>query len=242
MNINDFAAVQVPKDELAPESIEDKLDYDTNAGLFVISDGASESYESKTFAKLLCQKFIDKPNVTSKWIKSLIGEYSLICPAPVQSWSKMAAYERGSFATLLTFMVSFSLDSVRVFAVGDSQCFLLHGEKVVHSFPYRSSREFRNRPQLLSTKPAHNSLISTPNYLERHTRRWHIDINKAPVLLGMTDALGEWALRKSENAEPQWTLLSSIDKQGLQALVLQEWSKKEMRKDDITLMRISFKY
>ena len=72
--------------------------------------------------------------------------------------------------------------------------------------------------------------------------RWDLKYLVHPVILCMTDSLGEWMLRNYENKNPKWAeLLELNDESALKDLVRREWDLKEMRKDDITLIRIVFK-
>jgi hypothetical protein len=57
----------------------------------------------------------------------------------------------------------------------------------------------------------------------------------------MTDALGEWALRMGEEDGPSWTILLGIETQAeLEALVAEERGARNMRVDDVTLVKLTF--
>jgi hypothetical protein len=57
----------------------------------------------------------------------------------------------------------------------------------------------------------------------------------------MTDAMGEWALRHDECGRPVWSELLAVDDQpGLDALVAEARQSRDMRVDDVTLVRLSF--
>src|SRR3990167_3467482 len=91
----------VPKDAAYPESNEDAFRYSEVDRRYAISDGASESFDAKTWATLLTERYLCEPGVSSAWAQEAVSEYKGKIDFDQLSWSKQAAYERGSFATLL---------------------------------------------------------------------------------------------------------------------------------------------
>jgi hypothetical protein len=57
----------VPKEIDYPESNEDFFNVQDNGISCALSDGASESYDSKTWAKILCQTFIHQSRKKNDW-------------------------------------------------------------------------------------------------------------------------------------------------------------------------------
>jgi hypothetical protein len=236
---------QVPKDKLAPDTIEDYYCHDNQKDLVAISDGASESYDSKTFARIICEKYKRRPfiNLDSNWIQAIIDEFCSTIDIPSLTWSKEAAYKRGSFATLLALRESNARNHhVKIIGIGDSLAVLLDGDIYKDSFPYQESSKFQQRPQLISTNLSQNKYFLDKRWFkENHYRQWGLSNYSNPIILCMTDALGEWTLRNAELGQPKWASLLKIKEVSeLEALVIAEWENKNMRKDDITLIRVSF--
>ena len=76
-------------------------------------------------------------------------------------------------------------------------------------------------------------------FLKHHTT-WPLNELTTPIILCMTDALGEWALRNAECSRPVWVDLATISNPSdLEMLIIQERDSKNMRIDDSTLLRIS---
>ena len=122
--------------------------------LFAMSDGASESYDSGRWSKVLCRQWILGGGVASKaTLYARIREYTQECRPAALSWSKQAAFERGSYATFLG--VRKKRGMVQVLAFGDSLAVWLQGDHVV-SFPYIDAKQFDERPLCLSTVQARN--------------------------------------------------------------------------------------
>jgi Protein phosphatase 2C len=230
-------AGQVPKDPSFPEAIEDAYALAPEAGRIAVSDGASESFDSKTWASLLATRFVRHPELSEHWLAEAIADYAGRFNAANLSWSKLAAFERGSFATLLG-LEQRGDHTIDVFAVGDSLAVLLDGHERVEAFPYVRAIEFQQRPELFCTNTALNTFFASPDV---HHRTWSIRERGAPMVLCMTDALAEWALRNEEEGRPVWGVLAGVDRvSDLENLVRRERQARAIRIDDTTLVRVSF--
>ena len=230
---------QVPKDLDYPDSNEDALLVTDDSAKIAISDGASESFDSQSWAKLVVQAFLESSDIDQKWIDEVCREYeSLFDPASL-SWSKAAAYQRGSFATLLGLEFNKDTETVDFTCVGDSQVVLLSNGQFVDSYPYTESEQFQQRPELLCSNLAHNQFILEQDYQLKHCKSWNLADFDQPALLCMTDALAEWALRMENQGHSKWEKLLSIsDVSALESLVLNERREKRMHIDDVTLISL----
>jgi len=230
---------QVPKDLNFPESNEDAIALSEESYHLAISDGASESFDSQTWANLLVRQFIDNPIIDDDWLLLATNRYLSNFDLTRLSWAKEAAFERGSFATLLG-VRSTGEYIIDVTAVGDSLAVLVDTDNYIDSFPYRSSVEFLQRPFLFCTNLNNNEFLLKPEQTPKIHQIWSVQNLKSPFVLCMTDALGEWALKKQSEGDPQWdTLIGITDTSQLSALVQEERAGKEMRIDDVTLVTIS---
>ena len=131
--------------------------------------------------------------------------------------------------------------SVNILSVGDSLAVLLDGDECADSHPYTRPEDFKQKPELFCTKTSHNAFFSNPLFFSQHLKIWKLQEIKTPILLCMTDALGEWALRNAIEGTPKWQELSSITKiSQLESIVMPERERRRMRVDDVTLIVISF--
>ncbi len=230
-------AGRLPKDFAYPESNEDALAIGSKEMRIAISDGASESFDSRSLASLLVNKFICEPTLDEMWLQALISEYLLQYDVASLSWSKVASFERGSFATLLGVQIRKDTSSIDILSIGDSLCVLLEERQVVESFPYSDFRDFQRRPELICTSNDHNSFMRSSDFITDHRKCWILDGQKKYTLICMSDALGEWALRSHSEGNPQWDALCTFtDLSQLQNLVSTERSSRNMRIDDVTLV------
>lgn len=232
---------QVPKDFTYPEACEDAFAVAPEIGRLAISDGASESYDSRTWAQMLVQKFISSPNLDEHWLSEAVVAYGTTVDFANLSWSRQSAYDRGSFATLLCLENYPSHNAVDILCVGDSLAILLNDGELHDSMPYQHAEQFSQRPELFSTKPNQNIFYHSREFFSQHHRTWQLEELSSPTILCMTDALGEWALRKAAEGEPQWQMLAQItDNASLEALVRNAREQKNMRIDDVTLLVVQF--
>ena len=206
-------------------------------------DGASESYDSKLWADILAKKYVDDPGVTANWVEAAVFDYESRNAPSSLSWSKQAAYERGSFATLLGIEYDPGHSSVGVLAIGDSLAILFDTEekKMIDAWPFNDPERFKEHPTLLSTLREHNAFVGKSRFWNMQSKNFELKNIARPFLLCMTDALGEWALKEELSGSAAFTKLVAISsEEELAALVVEERSAKRMRIDDSTLLTFSF--
>lgn len=232
---------QTPKDFNFPDSTEDTVEVNSGFERLAVCDGASESFDSQTWAKLIAAHFVIHPQINRAWLEELINRYNSIHNPSLLSWSKQAAFERGSFSTLLGVEAFNEIGTVDILSIGDSLAVMLSGDEFIDSFPYKDAEDFTKRPMLLCTNLNQNSFIDDSTFFSEHLKTWETKNISNPRLLCMTDALGEWALKMASQGDPQWQVLLSIQSEtDLHNLVSNEREKKRMRIDDVTLVCISF--
>jgi len=234
-----------PKDLSSSDSNEDKFTFCVEQARYALCDGASESYNSKLWAQIVADKFVDDPAVTPDWVEAAVVDYELQSgPITDLSWSKQAAYERGSFSTLLGVEYNVEYNTIDVLAVGDSIAILLDIEpevRMVASWPFSDPERFKEHPTLFSTLRTHNSFVGEANFWTNSGKTLHLEALSRPVLLCMTDALGEWALKEAlSGGEGLSTLIAMSSVEELNTLVVVERAAKRMRIDDSTLFILSF--
>ncbi|RNF35331.1 hypothetical protein [Paracoccus methylarcula] len=220
----------VGKQLTEPHLNEDAAKADSPKGIFVISDGASESFASRRWARVLVKHYARRPVIDADWLTQAIGEYAAVFDRESMSWSAQAAYDRGSFATLLG--VQFDPDGVLILGVGDSLAVLDDGVEIRATFPYCEPRQFRTNPLLLSTIPDRNAVILGAD----NSTRWNVEGVEAPKIYCMTDAIGAWLL--SARVERMNRLRMLQNRREFVALVETARADGTMRRDDTTLLVI----
>ena len=216
---------------------EDAFMWSPQRSAIALSDGATESFDSGLWARILVRLFVLNPVVSMARVDMAIIAYTRRHDPQSLSWSRRAAFDRGSFATLLGVAVSPELDQARVLAIGDSLALLLDGTRLVASFPYTDPDDFQRPPTLLSTRRGHNTFLKRPSHAGASTAVWRLDRLEQPRIVCMTDAIAEWFLRRAQ-ADP-WAgevLLGISDLADLEALVTHEREAGRMKVDDSTVL------
>lgn len=230
-------AVTVPKDIERPDRNEDAWAIDETVTRVAVSDGASESFDSRSWATLLVNAYVADPAFSAEWVASVLKAYLATVDYESLAWSKQAAFDRGSFATLLALEVAPN-DDIEVLALGDSVAFHLRGDELLASFPYTTAEEFDARPLLLSTVAAGNAFITEPGFFHRSScRTWHVQ--RGDVILLATDAVSQWALRERLPGEAALGYLSSVASlEAFETEILELRRQSRIRVDDSTLIRL----
>jgi hypothetical protein len=215
---------------------EDRWVVASDGSAFAICDGASVSFDPGPWAAILARRFVEDTEITPDWICSAALEYNQSRDRDTMPWMLQAAFDRGSFATLLGIEVLNQGQALRIMAIGDSMLAFVDGSQVVRTIPYLVPEEFDASPQLISTNPAENRAWDG----ETIDSCWHqlnIASHEKPTLLMMTDALGRWLLEQP-NSDRVEILFGIQDQEAFRQFVEKEREEGRMRRDDTTLLVI----
>nr|WP_308494805.1 protein phosphatase 2C domain-containing protein [Duganella fentianensis] len=227
----------------APDLNEDAWSVDERTTHIALSDGASESYDSKRWAQLLVQRYADDPCTTEgwllkDWVMDAVAAYENGIDFDALSWSKQLAFERGSFATLLTLELAENGNEVEVLSIGD--CLAVHYRQgaVVFSYPFTSPEEFEERPQLLSTLRLENAFLADSDFFKQHTSKtWHVE--PGDIIYLATDAVGQWLLREASADVSSFDSIQAVTTEAEFAeLVLNLRAERRIKLDDSTILRL----
>ena len=218
----------IGKQATEPHLNEDACAYSNVNGVFAVSDGASESFDSRRWARILVRRYVRRPRVDEAWLKRAIAEYDTAFDRASLSWSAQAALDRGSFATLSGLI--FTPTGVSLLGIGDSLTVLDDGTEICSTFPYVEPDEFRANPLLLSTIFDRNVAVLGGDF----GVNWRVD--SGHTVFCMTDAIGAWLL--SDRSERMGLLRNLRSRAEFVALVESARADGIMRRDDTTLLVI----
>lgn len=205
-------------------------------GAGAVSDGASISFDSAAWSRILARRFAQRPSFDKAWVAEAIANYGKLHDRDSLAWMQQAAFDRGSFASLLG-IVDRGGGRVGVLAIGDSIAVLCDGDRIVASFPYESPEQFDADPQLLSTKPAENRFLDEPGRLAALWVEWDLGPLAEPALLCVTDALGRWILSQhGQEPSPVARLRGLATRRAFARFVEAERAAGRMRRDDTTML------
>ena len=203
-------------------------------GPFLLSDGASESYDARRWSRLLVANYLKRPEFDATWIADVTQNYAQLYQNVQLSWSQQAAFDRGSFATLLALNLDEQSSKVHLLAIGDSIAVLGDSATIRDTFPYSSANEFELHPLLISTRPERNTEFFRDGGKTTQTS-WSLEGVQGACILAMTDALGAWLL--SDPA--RYAILSRIKSNAeFIDLIEAERAAARIRRDDTTLLVI----
>ena len=215
-----------------PHLNEDAVACREASGVYAVSDGASESYGSRRWARVLVRRFVRLPIIDACWVARSITVYNKGFDRAAMSWSAQAAFDRGSFATLLGVRFDHDFSGVSLLGIGDSLAVLDDGKEIRATYPYSEADQFLNNPLLLSTLHDRNQAILDGEFLTH----WHLSDVAGARLFCMTDALGAWLLAARDD---RMRRLRALRCEGeFTELVEDARSFGAMRRDDTTLLVI----
>lgn len=200
--------------------------------VFAVSDGASEAYASRRWARVLVSRYVRRPLVDASWLAQSIATYNNAFDRASMSWSAQAAFDRGSFATLLGLRLDDDLAGVSILAIGDSLAVLDNGNEIQTTFPYSDPEQFRANPLLMSTIFERNRAILGAE----PSTHWSFAGIASPKLFCMTDAIGAWLL--SARGDRLERLRGLRTRGEFVQLVEAERASGALRRDDTTLLVI----
>lgn len=208
----------------------------SHKGAGAVSDGASVSFDSAAWSRILARRYAQRPQVDDAWIAKAIAAYAKLHDRDSLPWMQQAAFDRGSFASLLG-VSDKGGGRVGILAIGDSLAVLCDGDDVLASFPYDSPEQFEARPQLLSTNPVENAFLAEPDAMARLSVEWDLGRLDNPALLCVTDALGCWILAQRDSGPSPVARLRAIgSRRAFAGFVEEERAAGRMRRDDTTLL------
>lgn len=204
------------------------------AALFVLCDGASESFDSRGWAAMLAHDLKSLDDLDQCWLAGQISKYERHWQNRKLGWAQRLAFDRGSFSTILALQISHG--KCEVSAIGDTVAFAVNHTEILDSCPYRRADQFQNRPLLLSTLATLNPNLSEDR--DDCANHAMLDINGATHVLLLTDAIAHWLMKNAESDGQIRRLLAIASKEEFEAFV-QEERKKGLRFDDTTMIRIN---
>lgn len=209
----------------------------SHRGISALSDGASISFDSASWSRILVRRFCRDPNFSIDWLKAAIQDFARLYDRESLPWMKQAAFDKGSFASLVGIQLHDDCNFAQIIAIGDSLVVLCEGDEIKDTFPYRLSSEFAQSPQLLSTNSSENKFLDECTLNDTLTCDWTFKGLRTPSLLCMTDALGQWLLSRTEAGDvPVKTLREIRSAKAFGRFVRAERLSGRLRLDDTTLL------
>jgi len=213
--------------------------YRSGKGVYALSDGASVSFDSASWARILVRRYTRKPEFTREWLSAAIAEFRKLYDRDSLPWMQQASFDKGSFASLLGVRVVDQGRLIQILCIGDSLAVLCDGDCVKATFPFSAASSFSRSPQLLCTNPAENVFLNGGNVSYNLVVDWTFRGLKQPALLCMTDALGHWLLSHHDRSPSPISMLRTVKTpKAFARFVQEERAMGRMKRDDTTLIAL----
>jgi hypothetical protein len=208
-------------------------------GVFALSDGASVSFDSASWSRILVRRYTRNPQFTRAWLSAAIAEFRKLYDRDSLPWMQQASFDRGSFASLLGVRVIDGGRLIQVLSIGDSLAVLCDGDCIKATFPISAASDFNRPPQLLCTDPAENVFLNEADVGYDLIADWTFCGLRQPALLCMTDALGHWLLsQRDRDSSPISVLRKVRTPEAFARFVQEERAAGRMKRDDTTLIAL----
>lgn len=234
----------LPKSGLQLSECEDAIGVNPGVGRFAIADGATEAFDSRSWALRLAENWVkdDSAALSTNQFRDWIADQGL---ALHDSWNglKLSWYAEekarsGSFATFVGVQVRFDQSpGWEAVALGDACLVHRREQKILKAFPLSDSESFTATPPLLPSKhslqgAALESIVFSSGSLE-----------PGDVLLLLSDAVAAWYLKLRESNDQTSSrfdgLLRTGQNDGLVGLFESERQAGRIRDDDIAVLSIA---
>ena len=217
---------------------EDRFQRSTK-GVYALSDGASVSFDSASWARILVRRYAHNPDFNRAWLSAAIAEFARLYDRESLPWMKQASFDKGSFASLLGVRVIDGGRLIQVLSIGDSIAVLCDGDRIKATFPISAPSEFTRSPQLLCTNPVQNAFLDKADVGFDLVADWTFRGLEQPALLCMTDALGHWLLsQRDQDPSPISVLRKVRTTNAFARFVREERAAGRMKRDDTTLIAL----
>lgn len=241
--------VSIPREGSTDEECQDAADFDLERYRFAIADGATESWNAGSWARLLVGRYVElhdpAPN-WGEWLPDLRERWRGATDQELAEgpggldWFLEERYNLGAYATFLGLFLRPDADylgfSWQALAVGDSCLFQIRGDAIVAAFPMDHSREFNSVPWLIGSR-------SSDDIPTAHGQSVAGRLIPGDRLWLMTDALACWFLHAAENEEAPWRRIQAIldgtrPIEMFRAWLAEQRTVQRIRNDDTTLLSI----
>jgi hypothetical protein len=237
------SAHRLQKDGNRPEEYEDAFAINAVNSRLALADGASDSYDSGRWARLLVDAFIDVPPPAAVeglrgWLVEPARSWLAGLDFTALSWNQQAKARLGAHSTFLgvelhlaetgTAAWGDSCGNWQALAVGDSCLFHLRAGALLAAFPLDTASAFSGSPALLTTNPAYRGASAD------HLTVAQGDLRLGDTLILATDALAHWFLRRYEQGDRPWCDL--LPGEHFPAFITTQRAQRHLRNDDVTML------
>lgn len=228
---------------------QDNFSYNEAKNCFAIADGATQSFYSSIWSKLLVDYFCENPQIDKnnwqewleliqqKWLEEVRAELEKAKSGNNFAWIEIYnGLEHSKSATSTFIGLQFIENQAKISIVGDSCLFIFQGNQLIQTYLLKKSTNFNDRPGYFGSRSKNNDDYE-PEFLDIELKyKQHSD--KLYFVLA-TDALAEYIFKYTEQQRDILTTLLTINsEQEFENFVksARHNGTIKMKNDDVTLM------
>jgi len=232
----------LPKLDHDASECEDAIAFDIHTARFAVSDGATEAFHARQWARNLAERWVRNEATLTReefrtWVAAEGRELHDSWNGLTLSWYSEEKARTGSFAAFagVELDLKSGTPSWKAIALGDTCLLHCRGDALLKSLPLSRSECFNSAPVLVaSNSKLHESTM--PSVV--------IDsgiCENGDVLLLMSDAAAAWCLQRFENDDFKPDFLTTKDDEELRRFFDGERQAGRIRNDDLAIVRIEIK-
>jgi len=225
---------------------QDNFSYNEAKNCFAIADGATQSFYSSIWSKLLVDYFCENPQIDKnnwqewleliqqKWLEEVKAELEKAKSGNNFAWIEIYnGLERSKSATSTFIGLQFIENQAKISIVGDSCLFIFQGNQLIQNYLLKKSTNFNDRPGYFGSRSKNNDDYE-PKFLDIELKyKQHSD--KLYFVLA-TDALAEYIFKYTEQQRDILTTLLTIQEFENFVKSARQDDTIKMKNDDVTLM------
>jgi hypothetical protein len=244
--VNSVHQLLLPKAGHQPVECEDAIGLRVDSGRVCVADGATEAFDSRTWARLLTKHWVRSAGLTTAdemepWWAALGHRLDRRWARRTLPWYAAEKAAGGAFAAFVGIALRDSADGCVAWegvALGDACLVHRNATDIVSSMPIGAAEDFGFRPRLVPSAMAGQAGLSA------EVTRLEGEARSGDSLLLLTDAIAAWYLTHFRSApelisEFERSVVSG-DAEEQRAFVAAERDARRLRNDDVAavLLRV----
>ncbi|HEX8493940.1 MAG TPA: hypothetical protein VF658_13930 [Pyrinomonadaceae bacterium] len=234
----------LPKSGAELSECEDAIGINTDTLRFVVADGATEAFDSRSWARRLAERWaLDEPPALSietfqAWVVAQGLALHSSWNGRQLSWYAEEKARNGSFAAFVGVQFELATDAARwrAVALGDSCLIQLRDGAIRSALPISDYQNFTGTPLLVPSSSALRSVLARTVVASG-------SIEPGDLFLLLSDAAACWYLKFSVEREPLRQrfdfLLATAQNDDLTRLFEVERDERRIADDDVAILRIA---
>lgn len=250
-NVSQFSISKIGEDK---NQNYDSLNWSKKFHRFALADGVSGASYSKEWSDILTNGFIEKSFPENDfelkdWITPLQLTWYHTVPWDRLEDPKNPSYmaekaREGGAATFLggIFDVRDEKITLKIWALGDTNLFLVRDSETIFCFPLTTSEEFGIDPDMFFSLPKEGDDSKLTKNFAGNIKYKEIEIQKDDMIICASDAISKWYIDSLDNPSIlPWIELDQITNEDEFVEFISDKVKcKNMKNDDSTLFILRF--